>query len=82
MSGWMLPNSGPPESASDSGPDGSPESAIPVPIHCSPLSDKESANAKEECLNFDLEPIYKSQTLSDSEPGIKSTFSNVFAKFM
>ena len=82
MSGWMLPSSGSSESGTDTVPDGSPESSIPVPVHCSPLSDKESANAKEECLNFDLEPIYKAQSHSDVGETTTNKFSDVFAKFM
>ena len=70
MSGWMLPDPGATE-GTGKGDGNASETSIPVPVHCAPLSDKESANAKEQCFNTECE-----------EPRDGSAFSNIFARFM
>ena len=80
MSGWMLPSSTE-ISTSKSSTSGS---TVPVPVHCAPLQDKESANAKE---TFITTPVPNPTTVQTPVPTTTqasnqtSTF-NLFSKFM
>ena len=83
MSGWMLPNSVE-NINSDPGNLSSAES-IPIPVHCAPLSDKDSANSKEKCSdklslnNYqnDQKPIKQSVI-----PRPQFDITSIFSKFM
>ena len=78
MSGWMLPSSTE-ISTSKSSTSGS---TVPVPVHCAPLQDKESANAKETFITTPIPnptpPVPNTTTQASNQT---STF-NLFSKFM
>ena len=87
MSGWMLPNTASDDQLTPSdAPDGNNQpqnTPIPIPVHCAPLTDKESSNAKEQCLIFDplgIDPIYKEASNQPSQNN--SPFANIFSHFM
>merc|ERR1712131_471239 len=74
MSGWMLPSSTE-ISTSKSSTSGS---TVPVPVHCAPLQDKESANAKETFITTTVPNPVPTTTQASNQT---STF-NLFSKFM
>ena len=77
MSGWMLPSSTE-ISTSKSSTSGS---TVPVPVHCAPLQDKESANAKETFITTTVPNSAPVLTTTTQASNQTSTF-NLFSKFM
>lgn len=76
MSGWMLPSSTE-ISTSKSSTSGS---TVPVPVHCAPLQDKESANAKE---TFITTPVPNPTPVPTTTQASNQTSTfNLFSKFM
>ena len=59
MSGWMLPPSTEVSTTKS-------DSTVPVPIHCAPLQDKESANAKETLQSNNPLSIFQKFTRSQT----------------
>ena len=76
MSGWMLPSSTE-ISTSKSSTSGS---TVPVPVHCAPLQDIESANAKE---TFITTPVPNPTPVPTTTQASNQTSTfNLFSKFM